>query len=306
MPVDDLSSIPDLRANHRRALKDKLGITGLRALADADQRAIHTAVQNVRPYASLARVAAWQDDARSRLADPAIDTSVWHTAASFAVIFAQRQVNGTWERRLEAEQTEVEPAPEPQQWADWDCGQLCDWMLAKAGQPGSPAISEAETVSHTRSAATGTRSAATGTGSAATGTRRAELRIDSASITDASHELGLITSGKLIPKSPDELRPPVHLRLTVSGGRSGQQLRAAVWFRCRGGPGWSPQEPVDLPSSGQAEFDLSAVPSGGHSVRLLAWATDPGATMAAVTLPTLTFHQEADRDVSLAVVPDGR
>jgi len=273
-----------------RALDDKLGITGLRALADADQRTIHAALRNVRPYASLARIAAWQDDARSRLADAAIDTSVWHTAASFAVIFAQRQVNGTWEHRLEAEQTEVEPAPEPQQWADWGCGQLCDWMLAKVGQPEGPAASKAGAVSRIRSAATGTR--------------RAELRIDSASITDASHELGLITGGKLISKSPEELRPPAHLRLTVSGGRSGQQLRAAVWFRRRGHPGWSPQEPADLPPSGQAEFDLSLVPSGGHNVRLLAWATDPGATMAAVTLPTLTFHREADGDVGPAAVPD--
>jgi hypothetical protein len=291
VPGDDLRSIPDLQANHLRALDNKLGITGLRALADADQRTIYTALRNVRPHASLARIAAWQADARSRLADAAIDTSLWHTAASFAVIFAQRQVNGTWERRLEAEQTEVEPAPEPQQWADWDCGQLCDWMLAKAGQPESPATSKADAVSRT--------------GSAATRTGRAELRIDGASITDASYELGLITGGKLISKPPEELRPPVHLRLTVSGGRSGQQLRAAVWFRRRGRPGWSPQEPVNLPPSGQAEFDLSLVPSGGYNVRLLAWATDPGATMAAVTLPTLTFHQEAEHDVGLAVVPDG-
>ena len=37
------------------------------------------------------------------------DRSAWHTAASFAVVFSQRQVDGQWERRLEAEQTEVEP-----------------------------------------------------------------------------------------------------------------------------------------------------------------------------------------------------
>ena len=291
MPGDDLRSIPDLQASHVRALDDKLGITGFRALADADQRTIYAALRNVRPYTSLARVAAWQDDARSRLAEAAIDMSVWHTAASFAVIFAQRQVNGAWERRLEAEQTEVEPAPEPQQWEDWDCGQLCDWMLAKAGHSESPGASKAGAVSRATSAASRTR--------------RAELRIDSASITDASHEMGLITGGTLISKPPEELTPPVHLRLTVSGGRSGQQLKAAVWFRRRGAPGWSPQEPVDLPLSGQAEFDLSLVPSGGHNVRLLAWATEPGATMAAVTLPTLTFHQGADRDVSLAAAPNG-
>ena len=41
--------------------------------------------------------------------------------------------------------------------------------------------------------------------------------------------------------------------------------------------------------SGQGEFDLSSVPAGAHDVRLLAWATDPGATLAAVTLPRLAF-----------------
>ena len=39
MPSDDLRSVPGLKDNHRRALAGKLGITSLRALADADQRA---------------------------------------------------------------------------------------------------------------------------------------------------------------------------------------------------------------------------------------------------------------------------
>ena len=81
--------------------------------------------------------------------------------------------------------------------------------------------------------------------------------------------------------------------MDLVSGRAGQQLRAAVWFRRPDGPGWSPQDPVTVPASGQAEFDLSAVPDGGHDVRLLAWATDPGAGLAAVSLPALTFRQEA-------------
>ena len=44
MPSDDMDSIPGLEENHRRALAGKLGITSLRALADADQRAIYTAL----------------------------------------------------------------------------------------------------------------------------------------------------------------------------------------------------------------------------------------------------------------------
>jgi len=310
VPSDDMDSIPGLEENHRRALADKLGITSLRALADADQRAIYTALGNMRPRRSLTRIAAWQGHARRRLSDAASDPSAWQTAASFAVIFAQRRVDGEWERRIEAEQTEVEPALEPRQWPGWDFGPLHDWMLGQLGLPQDQADSGAGAASSTATTAepaaaeepaTGepatAKEAATAEEPAATGTParagRAELRIDSATITDAVHELDLITAGRPIAAPPDDLRHPVRVRFTVSGGRSGQQLRAAVWFRRQAEPGWSPDEPVIVSSSGQAEFDLSSVPPGGHDVRLLAWATDPGATLAAATLPTLTFRQEA-------------
>jgi hypothetical protein len=267
-----MDSIPGLEEIHRRALAGKLGITSLRALADADQRAIYTALGSIRPRPSLARIAAWQDRARATLGDAASDgdapndRSAWQTTASFAVIFSQRQVDGRWERRIEAEQTEVEPAPEPRQWPGWDCEPLCDWMLGQLSLPED----ETETV-------------------ASGSPERAELSIDSATITDAVHDLDLIRGGQPVPGPPGDLQHPVRLRFTVHGARSGQQLRAAVWFRPPDGPGWSPQEPVIVPPSGQAEFDLSSVPSGGHNVRLLAWATDPGATLAAVPLPTLMF-----------------
>ena len=289
MPGDDLSSIPDLKETHRRALAGKLGITSLRALADADQRTIYTALGK---RASLARIAAWQSDARSKLSVAANDRSDWDAAASFAVIFAQRLVDGIWERRLEAEQTEVEPASEPRQWAGWDCKPLCDWMRGQLGLPEDQAEPEAGAANQI-GPATAAEPAASAVPARA---GRAELRIDSAKITDALHELDLIRAGNLIAAPPEDLRPPVHLSLTVSGGRSGQELRAAVWFRRRAGPGWSPHEPVTVPPSGHVEFDLSSVPPGAHQVRLLAWATDPGATLAAVTLPKLTFGQEVEQD----------
>jgi hypothetical protein len=271
-----MGSIPGLEEKHRRALASKLGITSLRALADADQRAVYTALASFRPRPSLERVEAWQDEARGRLSDAANGRSAWHTAASFAVIFAQRQVDGRWERRLEAEQTEVEPEPEPRQWPGWDCKPLCDWMIAQLGLPEGEAEAAAQAPAAAQAAA-------------AAAAERAELRIDRATITDASHDLDLISAGHLVTVPPDDLRHPVRMRVTVRGGRSGQRLRAAVWFRRPDGPGWSPQEPVTVSASGQAEFDLSSVPAGGHDVRLLAWATDPGATLAAVSLPTLTF-----------------
>jgi hypothetical protein len=292
VPGDDLTSVPGLQEVHRRALDGKLGITTLRALADADQRAIYTALRSIRPRPSLVRIAAWQDDARRRLSDAAIDRSAWDTVASFAVIFAERQVDGVRERRLEAEQTEVEPALEPWQWPGWDCGPLCDWMLGRLGLPEDKADSEAGAADQTGTATAAEPAASTASARAG----RAELGIGSAVITDALHELDLIRAGDLIAAPPEDLIQPVRLRLTVSGGRSGQRMRATVWFRRQGGPGWSPHEPVIVPPSGQAEFDLSSVPPGEHDVRLLAWATDPGATLAAVTLPKLTFRQETGQD----------
>jgi hypothetical protein len=290
VPGDDLRTISDLQDNHQRALAAKLGITSLQALAEADQRAIHTALENIRPYVSLARIAAWQDAARRTLSDPATDSSNWHTAASFAVIFAQRRVGDVWERRLEAGQTEVEPAAESRQWPGWDCGPLCDWMLGQLGPEEDQPDSETAAVDQAGAAAAAKPLASAALARAG----RAKLRIDSATISDAFRELGLIRAGELIAASPEDLSPPVRLSITVSGGQSGQQLRAAVWFRRQDGPGWSPHEPAIVPPTGQAEFDLSSVPPGGHDIRLLAWATDAGATLAAVTLPRLTFRQEAE------------
>src|SRR5260370_19170061 len=130
-----MDTIPGLEENHRRALADKLGITSLRALAEADRRAIYTALATMRPRPSLARIAAWQRHAGSVLSGAASDPSAWQNAASFAVIFAPRRVDGAWDPQLEAEQTEMEPALEPRQWPGWACGPLCDWMLGQLGLP---------------------------------------------------------------------------------------------------------------------------------------------------------------------------
>jgi hypothetical protein len=284
VPSEDLRSIPGLQEAHQRALARKLGITSLLDLADADQRAIYAALGSIRPRPSLTRIADWQDEARNRLSNAAIDERDWQTTASFAVIFAQRQVGDGWEYRLEAEQTEKEPAPEPREWPSWDCGPLCDWMLGHLTLPEDEADSEADAAGQTGTTTEPTARAAP------TRAGRAELHIDSATITDALQELDLIRASDVTTVPPEDLEPPVRLSLTVSGGRSGQELRAAIWFRRRAGPGWNPQEPVSVPPSGQAEFDLSSVPPGEHEVRLLAWATEPGATLAAVTLPRLTFR----------------
>jgi hypothetical protein len=288
VPGEDLTSIPGLEEAHRRALDRKLGITTLHALADADRRKISTALRGTRPYASLIQIDAWQDYARLKLSDAATDKPGWQTAASFAVIFSQRQVGDVWERRLVAEQTEKEPAPELREWPSWDCGLLCDWMLGHLTRPDDEADSEADAARQTGTATEPTARAAPARA------QWAELRIDSATITDALQQLDLIRAGNVITAPPGDLELPARLSLTVSGGRSGQHLQAAVWLRRRSGPGWSPQAPVSVPRSGRAEFDLSSIPPGEHEARLVAWATEPGATLATVALPKLTFRPAAE------------
>ena len=288
MPDDDLRSIRGLQ-EHRRVLAAKLGITSLRSLADADRQAIYDALEGVRPRPSLKRIAGWQSSARSQLRDAEIDTSAWHPATSFAVVFAQRQTDGVWEYRLEAQQTEVEPEAVLKEWPSWDCSLLCEWMTGQLEPPPNDTDSEAGAANET-----GTATAAE-TPTRGVGAGRTALRIESATITDAVHDVHLIKAGKLTLDPPEELTHPVHLRLTVRGRRPGQQLQAAVWFRRQAEPGWSPQEPRIIPSSGHAQFDLSSVPPGDHNVRLLAWASDPPG-LAAVTLPNLTFRHDADQD----------
>ncbi len=133
MATDELNSITGLEDKHRRALARRQ-ITALRSLADADQRVIYNAMGSIRPRPTLEQIAQWQGEARAKLGEPAADTADWHTAASFAVVFARRRVGDTWERRLEVERTEVEPEREPEVWAGWECDRICGWMRGQLDQ----------------------------------------------------------------------------------------------------------------------------------------------------------------------------
>jgi hypothetical protein len=128
VPSDDLSSIPDLQDKHRRVLAGKLKITTFRALARADRQDIYRAMRESHLRPTHEQIAKWQGHARSRLTEAATDRSDWPRAASFVVVFAQRQVGDGWEHRIEAERTEVEPEQERRIWAGWDCGGICAWM----------------------------------------------------------------------------------------------------------------------------------------------------------------------------------
>jgi hypothetical protein len=277
--TDDLSSIPGLEDKHLRALA-RQQVTDLRSFADADQRGIYNAMANIRPRPSKERISRWQEEARSRLEEAEADSSGWHRVASFAVIFSRRQADDTWERRVEAERTEVEPAQEPQIWADWDFEAVGSWMADQLraaeseSTPAPPVATEQETAKPRRARAQ----------------ERSQLRIDSAAITDANRTVDVVTGGALATDPPPELIAPVRVVLTVGGARPGTVLHAVTRILRPDGPGWNPQDPVVIRRSGQAEFDLSGVPAGQYEMSLIAWAPDATAKPVSVRLPALTIR----------------
>jgi hypothetical protein len=278
VPSDDLSSIPGLEDKHLRALA-RQNVTDLAGLADADQQAIYRAMANLRPRPTLEQISRWQDDARNMLPEPETGASDWHPAASFVVVFSQRRAGDTRERRTEAERTEVEPEQNLQIWSGWDCEPICAWMMGQLDQA-DPAQPPSEPPPE----------AAAEPPSAEPAAGRAQLTIDSATIIDAAGRADVVTAGAPAADPPRELVAPVRVVLTVSGARPGTQVQAVTRILRPDDFGWNPQDPVIVPDSGQAEFDLSGVPAGEYELALIAWAPDATANLVSVSLPRMTIR----------------
>jgi hypothetical protein len=119
---------------------------------------------------------------------------------------------------------------------------------------------------------------------------RSQLRIDSAAIIDANRTVDVVREGAPVADPPPELIAPVRVVLTVSGAPPGTVLHAVARILRPHAPGWNPQDPVLLPRSRQAEFDLSGVPAGQYEMSLIAWAPDATAKPVSVRLPALTIR----------------
>jgi hypothetical protein len=317
--ADELSSIPDIQDKHRRVLAGELKITTFRALARADRRDIHRAMRNLRPRPTLEQIARWQDHARSRLSEAA-DQSDWHPAASFAVVFAQRQAkDGEWERRIEVERTEVEPEQEGRTWPEWDCREICGWMRGQLGLADvpPPEVQPAEQPGTGKRAAAGPAPRGAGVRPtqpgdaepaappAARARGRGELRIGSVTVIDPGSQVGRMAAGAggapavdvvsagsagAAQAPPAAPAGPLRVEITVGGARRGQEIHAVARVLPRGAPGWNPQDPVVIKGTGAASFDLSRLPEGRHEVALIAWAPDGSMAPAAVRLPEITIR----------------
>lgn len=294
MPSDDLSSIPELQDKHHRVLAEQLKITTFRALVHADRRDVHRAMRYLRPRPTLEQIATWQDHARSRLSEAAAaDRSDWHPAASFAVVFAQCQVDGGWQRRLEVERTEVEPEQVGKTWPGWDCREICGWMLeqlggdaaaqapATAGRPGAPEADVTEA---------GPGAPAAGAGRAG---ERARLRISNVAVIGPAARVR-VPGADAPAEAPPDLPGPVRVEITIRGAGRGQEIHAMARVLRAGEAGWNPHDLVVKKGAGLASLDLSGLPPGQHDVTLLAWAPDGGAEPAVMRLPVLTIRPGAE------------
>ena len=304
---DDLSSIEGLADKHLRALA-RQNVTDLRGLAQADRSVIYRAMVNLRPRPTFEQISRWQDDARSKLGETGRDASEWQMAASFVVVFSQRQVDDTWERRIEAERTEVEPERNPQVWPGWDTQPVCDWMVGQLSQADSagvrppeelaqvsaemPAGVPAEEPAEVPIEEPAEEPAGVPAVPLPTAASRAQLRIDSAAIIDAAGQTDVVTAGVLAANPRTDLVAPVRVVFTVDGAPPGARLLAVTRIQRPDGPGWNPRDPVALPGPGRAEFDLAMLPAGNHEMSLIAWAPDAAAKPVSVRLPAVTIRPD--------------
>ena len=122
---------------------DLISIGGL-----ADQRMRAPNRRHVTGLRELSQVAHWPDDATSYREQTPPDPAEWQPTASFVVVFSQRRTGGIWERRIEAERTEVEPERAMEVWSGWQAAPVCAWMADQlrqangadgAGGPPAPA-----------------------------------------------------------------------------------------------------------------------------------------------------------------------
>jgi hypothetical protein len=276
---DDLSSIEGLADKHLRALA-RQNVTDLRGLVQADRSVIYRAMANLRPRPTFEQISRWQDDARSKLSETGPDASEWQMAASFVVVFSQRQVDDTWERRVEAERTEVEPERNPQVWLGWDAQPVCDWMVGQLSRADSAGVRPTEEPPEEPAAPLPTAAS------------RAQLHIDSAAIIDAAGQTHVVTAGVLAANPRTDLVAPVRVVFTVGGAPPGARLLAVTRIQRPDGPGWNPRDPVALPGPGRAEFDLALLPAGDHEMSLIAWAPDATAKPVSVRLPAVTIRPD--------------
>jgi hypothetical protein len=205
-------------------------------------------------------------------------------------------VGEDWEHRVEVERTEVEPERPTQSWPQWNCEPVCTWMRDQLGLAESAGPEPANGTGGAEAHPAGEPAGSARQHAVVEAASRSPLRIDSAALIDATGRADVVVAGALA-SPPTELVAPVRVVFTVSGARPETEVLAVTRIlRSGDNRGWNPQDPVVVPPSGQAEFDLSRVSPGQHRMALIAWAPDATSKPASVRLPQVTIRPGASAE----------
>jgi hypothetical protein len=303
MPADDLSGISGLDDRHRAVLAQKLGITTYYELIMADRQRIADAFgrRAIRP--ALEDVSAWQDEAR-RLRAASIGASVsalaapgWQSAATFVVAFEERGQGAALERRIVAEQTEIEPEPSPQeqsQWAGWPCGDACRWMLERVGARAAPALPRPPRTAPSAEPGTAEadpgeaapeepRPAEASTAEASTAETRAAktpaagtpaaLDIERADLADSRGSTELVAGSRPLPRDRLVWHQPAKLIVTLGSSPAGPRTSVVLQLAQPDGPKQNIAGHLD--ETGQkAEVELTGLAAGEYRPTIVASTRD--------------------------------
>ena len=290
MPINDLSGISGLDDKQRAVLAQKLEITTCYGLIMADRQRIVEAFgrRTIRP--TLEEVAAWQDEARGIHAS-AIDAAVsgitasgWEPTATFVVAFEEREQGDVTERRVVAEQTEIEPEASPQQrsqWPGWTCDDACRWMLERVGVLAASAPTGPAQIT------SATEAGAAEAGSKADAPRtRSKIDIERASLADSRGDIDLVTGSR--PLLQDRLiwAQPARLFVTLGGVPAGPGTSVVLQLARIGGQKQSIAGRLD--DVGRvAEIELSELSYGEYKPAIVAWTRDGSSLPRVVKLSTV-------------------
>ncbi len=291
MPADDLSGISGLDDRRRAVLAQRLGITSWYELIMADRQRIADAFgrRTIRP--TLEQVAVWQDEARQMRA-ASIEAAVseaaasgWEPAATFVVAFEERRRGDALERRIVAEQTEVEPEASPQQrseWPEWTCDDACRWMLDRAAVPASAAVpGPARLASPAEASAPETAAV-----EAPAAGMRPQIDIERANLADSSGGTELIAGSRPLPGGRLVWAQPARLLVTLGGGLAGDG--ASVVLQLVQATGQKQNIEGHLDETGRlAEVELNGLPVGEYTPTIVAWTPDASFLPRIVKLPAV-------------------
>jgi len=296
MPADDLSGISGLDDRRRAVLAEKLGITTRYELIMTDRQRIADAFgrRTIRP--TLEDVAVWQDEAR-RMRAASIEAAVsdaaaagWEPAATFVVAFEERRRGEALERRIVAEQNEVEPDASSQQrseWPEWTCDDACRWMLERVAVPASPDMpAPAQIASPAEASAPETGASETGTADAPAAGIRPKLDVERVDLADSSGGAELVTGSSPVPGARLVWTQPARLLVTLGGGQAGSGASVVLQLVQAGGQKQNIAGHLD--ETGRvAEVELSGLADGEYTPTIVARTPDASFLPRIVKLPAV-------------------